>query len=38
VISRTAFGKAYFKDLTAGDGALWAWDGNTNDIDELRPR
>ncbi len=38
VISRTAFSKAYFKDLKAGAGALWAWDANTNEIDELRAR
>jgi len=35
---RTAFPKAYFKDLAAGDGALWAWDATTNKIDELRAR
>jgi hypothetical protein len=38
VVSRTAFSKAYFKDLKAGSGALWAWDANTNEIDELRAR
>jgi streptogramin lyase len=38
VVSRTAFAKAYFKDLAAGDGALWAWDANTNYVDELRVR
>ena len=38
VISRTALPKVSFKDLAAGDGALWAWDANTNQIDELRIR
>jgi streptogramin lyase len=37
VISRTVFGKAFFKDLETGHGALWAWDANTNQINELRP-
>lgn len=36
VSSRTTFPKAYFSDLVAGSGALWAWDTNTNEIDELR--
>jgi streptogramin lyase len=36
VVSRTPFAKAYFKDLAAGSGALWAWNGTTNTIDELR--
>ncbi|HST17126.1 MAG TPA: hypothetical protein VLK36_05620 [Gaiellaceae bacterium] len=38
VISRTAFSKAYFKDIEVGGGALWAWDANTNYIDQLRVR
>jgi hypothetical protein len=38
VISRTVIAKAFFKDLQAGAGALWAWDGNTNKIDELHTR
>jgi streptogramin lyase len=36
VISRTVIAKAYFKDLAAANGALWAWDESTNEIDELR--
>jgi hypothetical protein len=36
VSSRTAFPTAYFNDLLAGNGALWAWDVTTNRIDELR--
>jgi streptogramin lyase len=38
VVSRTTLAKAFFKDLATGDGALWAWDANTNYVDELRPR
>jgi hypothetical protein len=37
VLSRTRFTKAYFKDLVSARGAFWAWDANTNQIDELRP-
>ncbi len=36
VISKTAFGRAYFEELAAGNGKLWAWDATTNEIDELR--
>jgi streptogramin lyase len=36
VVSRTQFTRAYFKDLVAGSGALWAWDATTNEIDKLR--
>lgn len=38
VLSRTRFANAFFTDLAAGNGALWAWDGNTNQVDELRVR
>jgi hypothetical protein len=30
--------RSTFKDLAAGNGALWAWDATTNKIDELRAR
>jgi streptogramin lyase len=37
IVSRTKFRKAFFNELVVGDGALFAWNANTNQVDELQP-